>query len=162
MLVRRSSNGSNDWLGGIHRDRPRILSGWVAPLFEEEAAEKHERSIRGDFCGLQQADGRIQKVESVLCNRCIGSVVDMAGGCGVGAFCSFCGKCGRVFNTTVSGIEVPQVAPPGVSAGDPVENAIEGDSLGNLEEAESEGEIASDPSISTIDPKNQTSSLLDE
>lgn len=86
----------------------------------------------------------------------------MAGGCGVGAFCSFCGKCGRVFNTTVSGIEVPQVAPPGVSAGDSGENAIEGDSLGNLEEVESEGKIASDPSVSTISSTKQTSSLLDE
>jgi len=79
----------------------------------------------------------------------------MAGGCGVGAFCSFCGKCGRVFNTTVSGIEVPQVAPPD-------ENTIGGDSLGNLEEVESEGEIASDPSVSTISSTKQTSSLLDE
>ena len=86
----------------------------------------------------------------------------MAGGCGVGAFCSFCGKCGRVFNTTVSGIEVPQVAPPGVSAGDPAENAIEGDPLGNLEEAESESEIASVPSVSTISSTKQTSPLHDE
>lgn len=86
----------------------------------------------------------------------------MAGGCGVGAFCSFCGKCGRVFNSTVSGIEVPQVAPPGVSAGDPAETAIEGNSLGNLEEAESEDEIASGPSVSKIGSTKQTSSLHDE
>ena len=86
----------------------------------------------------------------------------MAGVCGVVAFCSFCGKCGRVFNKTVSGIEVPQVAPPGVSVGDSGENSIEGDSLGNLEEVESEGEIASDPSVSTISSTKQTSALLDE
>ena len=86
----------------------------------------------------------------------------MAGGCGVGAFCSFCGKRGRVFNTTVSGIEVPQVAPPGVSADNPAENAIEGNSLGNLEEAESEDEIASGPSVSTISSTKQTSSLHGE
>lgn len=39
----------------------------------------------------------------------------MSGGCGVGAFCSFCGKCGRVFTSVVSGIEAPHVAPPGVA-----------------------------------------------
>lgn len=86
----------------------------------------------------------------------------MAGGCGVGAFCSFCGKCGRVFNTTVSGIEVPQVAPPGVSADNPAENAIEGDPLNNLEEVESESEIASVSSVSTISSTKQTSSLHGE
>ena len=54
------------------------------------------------------------------------------------------------------------MAPPGVSAGDSDENTIGGDSLGNLEEVESEGEIASDPSVSTISSTKQTSSLLDE
>lgn len=39
----------------------------------------------------------------------------MAGGCGVGAFCTFCGKCGRTFGSVFGDIEVPQVAPPGVS-----------------------------------------------
>ena len=42
----------------------------------------------------------------------------MAGGCGVGAFCSFCGKCGRVFGTVFDELEVPVVAPPGTSAAD--------------------------------------------
>lgn len=42
----------------------------------------------------------------------------MAGGCGVGAFCSFCGKCGRVFNTLFDAGDVPEVLPPGVSADD--------------------------------------------
>lgn len=40
----------------------------------------------------------------------------MAGGCGVGAFCSFCGKCGRVFGSVFADVDVPKVAPPGVSA----------------------------------------------
>ena len=42
----------------------------------------------------------------------------MAGGCGVGAFCSFCGKCGRVFNTLFDAGDVPVVLPPGVSSRD--------------------------------------------
>lgn len=40
----------------------------------------------------------------------------MAGGCGVGAFCSFCGKCGRVFGSMFSTDDVPDVLPPGVSS----------------------------------------------
>lgn len=39
----------------------------------------------------------------------------MAGGCGVGAFCSFCGKCGRKFGNVFSADDVPDVPPPGVS-----------------------------------------------
>jgi hypothetical protein len=38
----------------------------------------------------------------------------LAGSCG--AFCSFCGKCGRRIDSVVEGIEVPVVAPPGMNA----------------------------------------------
>ena len=56
----------------------------------------------------------------------------MAGGCGVGAFCSFCGKCGRVFATTVSGVEVPRVAPPGVVESADGESAVLPDSASSV------------------------------
>lgn len=56
----------------------------------------------------------------------------MAGGCGVGAFCSFCGKCGRVFATTVSGVEVPHVAPPGVVESADGESAVMSDSTSSV------------------------------
>lgn len=39
----------------------------------------------------------------------------MAGGCGVGAFCSFCGKCGRSVGSILVEIEAPVVLPPGVA-----------------------------------------------
>lgn len=45
----------------------------------------------------------------------------MAGGCGVGAFCSFCGKCGRVFGSVFDAVDVPDVLPPGVSVSDAAE-----------------------------------------
>lgn len=37
----------------------------------------------------------------------------MAGSCG--AFCSFCGKCGRRASDVFAAVEVPKVAPPGVA-----------------------------------------------
>lgn len=46
----------------------------------------------------------------------------MAGGCGVGAFCSFCGKCGRVFGTVFAASDVPDVLPPGTSMSDSEDN----------------------------------------
>ena len=39
----------------------------------------------------------------------------MAGSCG--AFCSFCGKCGRRFTKVFDVGSIPKVAPPGTDAG---------------------------------------------
>lgn len=69
----------------------------------------------------------------------------MAGGCGVGAFCSFCGKCGRVFGTVFDDIEVPVVAPPGTTAlpTDPEKKS----SVPVEKEAENEAEISENPRV---------------
>ena len=63
----------------------------------------------------------------------------MAGGCGVGAFCTFCGKCGRTFGSVFGDIEVPKVAPPGVSE----------------EEAEAEAEEHAEQLVETAEKKEE-------
>ena len=67
----------------------------------------------------------------------------MAGGCGVGAFCSFCGKCGRVFNTLFDACDVPEVLPPGVSAEDVAADdaAPVGEGLANGESGENDDAV---------------------
>ncbi len=67
----------------------------------------------------------------------------MAGGCGVGAFCSFCGKCGRVFGSVFDAVDVPDVLPPGVSVSDAAEKVhseeaeeFDGEPVGPVSECE--------------------------
>ena len=59
----------------------------------------------------------------------------MAGSCG--AFCSFCGKCGRRASTVFATVKVPKVAPPGVA------DALPADKRGMaLLDVAAEGEVA--------------------
>lgn len=58
----------------------------------------------------------------------------MAGGCGVGAFCSFCGKCGRVFSSVFDDVEVPVVLPPGISSSSIEDEPVEANGSENVGE----------------------------